>query len=58
MFINKKVMSLAASLMLFCTCFISQVVAIADDENLNQNASIQVFLMIKYLKLCAQMKLI
>ena len=44
MFINKRIISLAASLMLFCTCFISQVVAIADDENLNQNApSIQVF---------------
>lgn len=44
MFINKRIISLAASLMLFCTCFISQVVAIADDEHLNQNApSIQVF---------------
>ena len=44
MFINKRIISLVASLMIFCTCFISQVVAIADDENLNQNApSIQVF---------------
>ena len=44
MFINKRIISLVASLMIFCTCFSAQVVASVDDELIDENApSIQVF---------------